>query len=467
MTKLRKLFKHAPDSSENIYQGLLGLYIAAILVSKIAWIPSIAAYVVFIRVCMERVVLWGSALFLFDYLLKWQKNISGINGNSEELCRDGRTEGNEGIKDGIISAVLGICLLAVTLAFNTIMTPNTYTLVMDIYFCIMAYKKNYRQILRLVLTLSSATLLIGVVGFVIGFTDDVFIFKPDRMGAVHSYGIIHPNIWAEIFFMALMLFWYLYLEKRHILTIILFWIFAFCVNTFLACKTITILLLLFPVMSFIIFWFCKRETVYKSVDEEGLFLSITEDVNKKIDDECGDSNKSVRRKPGIRKIMLVNTPLLFFIITLVLCWQMDWIHDTFYSTRFLSFAMRFVEGGYVIREKGISLFGQSLVSFKSPETSYLQDITHVVDNAFVRYLITRGLLWMVLCLLWFTLTNAKCLKNRDYRLLLISIFMLLLAMMSRCALDMWFNYALLYPFASVGNEMENGSSSITKRKNTA
>ena len=145
--------------------------------------------------------------------------------------------------------------------------------------------------------------------------------------------------------------------------------------------------------------------------------------------------------------LLVGFPFFLFAAMMILCWQMDWVHNKFYHTSIHTFAMRFVEGGSAIRLNGVSLFGHPLQQRQEGIIDYTREIDMKIDSAFTGYLILRGVLWMMIILIWIAIAHHKCLKNGDYRLLTISSFMLLLSVMERPGLDVWYNGVLLYPLA--------------------
>ena len=149
----------------------------------------------------------------------------------------------------------------------------------------------------------------------------------------------------------------------------------------------------------------------------------------------------------ILKLLLVWLPLIAFAVSMLLCWQMDWVQKTFYETKFLSWAMRFVEGGYALRHNGITLFGHEHIIVTDPSVSYIGWITHQVDNAFAYQMIRRGILWVFAVTFWMVYVNYRCVKRRDYRFLLISGCMLFFAVMENFGLAVWYNFTLLYPFA--------------------
>ena len=463
---MRKYSEQIPDSSETIYLCLFGLYISTTLINKIRWCSSIKPLIIMIRLGLVSIVLWGSGLYLFDLLLKWLNNRHKINAKDNGLeMQTGTHSGGSG--NIVFSVISGIGFFATVFAFSRFMTLNSYTLVMDICFCALAYRKNYTRILKVVLVLSAVSILIGLLGIVSGYTENTVIYKPDRLDGVYAFGNIHPNILAEMIFMILLIIWYLYLQNNIILTTVLFGAASWITNTILSCKTVTLLMLAFPILSLIDKYTCKKESK-KKFPRKNKKRKIEVLENNLIDIPAKQTgHRSLKIKNQIREKLIVGIPFLLFTFSLLLCWPMKWIRKAFYSTRFLSFAMRFVEGGYALRQNGIPLIGHEIYHRKNLGPDYSEGITNVLDNAFIYYLIRRGLLWIILCLFWLLLANLKCLKNKDYRLLLISICMLILAMMEHCPLEMWYNFIFLYPLAAVKPVGTNGNYEDTDRKSTA
>ena len=463
---LGNLSEMIPDSSETIYLCLFGLYISTTLINKIRWSSSVKSLTIMIRLGMVSIALWGSALYFFDLLLKWLNNRHKTNANSNSFEKQRGTHSG-GFGNIVFLTISGVGIIAAVFAFSRFMTLNSYTLVMDICFCALAYRKNYIRILQVVLMLSAVSILFGLLGVMTEYADNIVIYKPDRLDGVCAYGIIHPNILAEMIFMILLIIWYLYLKSNYVITVVIFWASSWIINTILSCKTVSLLMVAFPIMSIGSECFCEKSKKEKPPYRNGLSnIDILEngivDISVKH-----NARKSLRNLKKFYAMIMVNTPFIFFAISLFLCWPMKWIRKVFYPTGLLSFAMRFVEGGYALRQNGIPLFGHEIYHGKNLGPDYSEGITNVVDNAFIYYLIRRGLLWIILCLFWLLLANIKCLKNKDHRLLLISICMLILAMMEHCPLEMWYNVIFLYPLATAQPTGTNGKCVDTDRKSTA
>jgi hypothetical protein len=123
-TGLQSFRKAAAGSPEAVYMFLLGLYMASILMKKIRWCKAVSPVKEAVRTGMIRIVLWGAVFYLLYTL--YRINI------------------RENIRVPALSAA-GIFLIAAAFLFSRHMTDNTYTVVMDAFFCFMAFGKNYRR----------------------------------------------------------------------------------------------------------------------------------------------------------------------------------------------------------------------------------------------------------------------------------------------------------------------------------
>ncbi len=113
--------------------------------------------------------------------------------------------------------------------------------------------------------------------------------------------------------------------------------------------------------------------------------------------------------------------------------------------------MRFVQGGIALEKFGFPLIGRSMTTAE-PVIQIINgtpDQLFVMDNAYSSFTILKGVLWMIACLAWLTYGQWRGWKNRDYRILLIGSVMLVFAMMERPGLEVWYNFVLLYPLASL------------------
>ena len=110
------------ESSEVVYLMLLGMYIAISLILKISWNLPWPSAIWLLRIGMTSAVLWGSTVYLFS-----------IHWRYFNVMRR---------KD--LAILSGMLMFAVVFFFSRNMSQNAFNVVMDIFFCCMAYKKDFR-----------------------------------------------------------------------------------------------------------------------------------------------------------------------------------------------------------------------------------------------------------------------------------------------------------------------------------
>ena len=383
-------FSQIAKGSETVFLVLFVLYLMTFLMRRIGWELRALDIVTNIRYGLLSLVVWGGAIYFFYLLAEWK-----------QLW-----------KNTVMQIVVGAAVLLVAAVFSRIMTIESFAAIPGFFFCFLMYKKDCLKVLKVILYVLVAVLLLAWLGTFWGITVD--ISKTGREYGGRSFGIIYPNTWGFIVLSTLMLFWYLYIHNKPAYSIILFWGAAMFMWSVVDCRTSAALCAVFPLLS-ILAEFIER--------------------------------RNAGKEKTFSHILLVCMPFIVFGITLILCWKMEWVKDTFYGTKLKTMAMRFVESGYSLRRNGISLFGHPFYDFDPDVVDSSIKITQIMDNAYISDLILRGVIWMTVCLSWLCFVHWKCLKGRNFRLLAISFIFLILATMERPALDVWFNYVFLYPLA--------------------
>ena len=386
-------------SSEPGYFILFIIYISYFFVYTINWVEPLSGLAPSVLIFWRFFVVGCAAIYLFitisDGFKLWKKTATMLG----------------------VGVLIGGC----GFLFGSFMSEDAFNWGMDIYLCLMAYGKNYKRILRCVLIAALVTLIVAGAGIPLGFTNERE--KPENVSPGMSFGITYPNTWGYLAFLAMLVFWYLYLQKQPIVTAIVFWAMTAFMYFVVSCRTIALLSALFPLAAIFVWWINKRT------------VEITED-----------------RKMDWRGIMLTAVPVLCFLITVILALNMKWVHKTFYHTALESMSMRFVQTGICYQRYGFPLIGHdimtngSIVSIINGEQEYL----YVMDSSYGSYSIMRGMIWMALCLAWLTNSMWKAWKNRDNALISCGIFLCIFAIMERPGLDLWYNFLLAYPLAAIG-----------------
>ena len=393
------LFSCIKKGNEQFYMSIFLFYVCLSILFEIGWKPEVIDYVWKVNYFIFTTVMWSVAIYIFMILVEWR---------------------NDWSKTWAI-ILIGLLIFVITAVVSRFVTTDSYKFVIGLFVCLMAYGKKYKHILQCSICVILATVILGYVLMICGITYDAA--KPERTYGGHSLGIIYPNNWGYLVFVIMILVWYLYLRNKKIPSTLMFWAAAVFMYKYITCLTIAAMAFLFPVA--------------------GIIAEILQDRHKKRSTSDKEDNN-----PKWLSGLIIVLPFIFLAVMLILCWQMDWVHETFYGTRLESFAMRFVEGGYALRLGGVKLFGRPFSQMQEGVISYLKDIDMKIDSAYITYLIIRGIIPITMTLGWIAYVHKVCLKNRDFRLLIISVFMLIFSMMERPGLDAWYNFTLLYPLAS-------------------
>ena len=301
---------------------------------------------------------------------------------------------------------------------------------MTLFLALAAYKKDYRRILLCYLIVYLVQLVISLAGVPAGLTVDVL--KVEKYGIGHSLGFIHPNVTAQSVFLVLVLLWYLYLKRKRFIAIGLFWAAAAVVYVLCQCRTITIFLAVFPVMA----------------------AQLPPSGEGTEPDRHGKSGR-------IAGIAAAASPFLFWGLSVVLSLCMDVIQRT-RGLPFYNMMGRFVQTGIALKKYGFHFLGQKIdcSGRVMMHVNGKTEVLHVLDNAYVTYTIQEGLLFMLPLLGWLSLAAGLCFRKRNDRLLLISLFMLIYALMERGGLLGYYNPLFLYPMTVISQFFCNSDKQI-------
>ena len=399
-------------ADERAYLALLCVYIALFFLLKFGWAKGTARIEESIRYTLIGIVIWGSASYLFFVIADWQKLW----------------------KKNTALIFAGILLLSAVLVFTKKMSTNSYGVVMDIFFCVMACGKDYRKMLRCVLCVAVVMIILAGLGLPLGYTWD--LAKPENTHPGHSLGINYPNTWGYLTFLAMMIFWYLYLRFKTFLTCVFFWGISVFMYFYICCRTISLLGFAFPVLAFFTDMFEKN--VKRRAGEKA----------EQLEQQAGRTALSLERTAeGLVTMM----PFFAFAFVMFLSAQYEWMHKHFYHNWFRNLAMRFVQGGLYFKTYGLPLVGNP---YRSNQYTYVNvngefEKVGILDSSFASYIIMRGMIWIFCTLTWISIAIRKALKNKDYAIPFLEFIILVFAMMERPGLEMWYNFILLYPLAKV------------------
>ena len=395
---IKGFFDAVGKTSEIAYLVMLTVYVALYIVIMTAWYNSAKPIVSNIRYGMLSVIMWGAAVYLFFVIVEWRKLW----------------------KETLWLVLVGIIILGATLWFSRTMSTNIYGVVMDIFFCVMAYGKSYKKMLKCIMWATFAMLLIAAIGFFAGITYE----RPKLTGDPgHSLGIIYPNNWGYLVFLVLMTLWYNYLRGKHILTFVIFWGISLLMIFYILCRTIALLTLVFPVFALLVDLIEKRPAKErKGIGIIGWFWTIT--------------------------------PFLALAFVLIVSINYEWVDANIPSTTLIAnLKYRFIHNGLYLKAYGVPFVGNSyngnIHNFVKVNNEFIEP--GILDSSYISYIIMRGALWMGYTLLWLSFANYKAYKNRDYATNFLSAILLVFAMIERPGFEMWYCFVLLYPLAVVGD----------------
>ena len=396
---LTSFFDQVARTSEKCYLILLTAYVTIFAIFKVWWLENVETQMGYVRYGIISVIMWGSAIYLIYVIAEWKK-----------LWK----------KTGWL-VLVAVVLLGAVFGFSRIMSTNSYTVVMDVFFCLMAAGKNYKRILRCMFGAIVGVLLVAAIGVPLNFTADVE--KPDNISPGHSLGINYPNTWGYMVFAVLLIAWYLWIRRKPIITLIVFWITALFMYFYISCRTIALLTAVFPFPAFVVNWLSDRPV-------------------------------KPRENVGVLGWAITAIPFMAFAFMMFASMNYVWVHDHFYYTKLHTMAMRFVQGGLYFFKFGLPIFGNPYRSNVHTFVNVSNDFVEVgiLDSSFAAYIIMRGMVWLGYTLIWLCIAHYKAVKRSDYAIPFLSTIILVFAMMERPGLDMWYNFILLYPLAKIADD---------------
>ena len=114
-------FRSLEKTSEKVYLVLLCFYLAVFLNARICWTSPLDKVMVYVRVAMMSIVIWGTALYFFAFAADWRG-----------LWK----------RTGLLAA-LAVPVFGGAGIFSRSMTMRTFNLVVDLWFCFFACGKSF------------------------------------------------------------------------------------------------------------------------------------------------------------------------------------------------------------------------------------------------------------------------------------------------------------------------------------
>ncbi len=290
---------------------------------------------------------------------------------------------------------------------------------------LLAAGKNYRRVLKCYLYVTLAVMCVTFMGQIFHFTSDVVLEDPgkiEQVGTGHSLGFAHPNVTGLFIYLICVLVWYLWLEQRRYLSVVLFWGAASVVWFVMKSRTVFALLVCMPFLDLL-----RRFIVRARPDTKG---------------------RRVRR--GVLRGILAGMPFLAWLLSLFLAENMDALTLKTTGTFFWTFSSRFVQGGIVIKTFGVPLFfhGNRFTEPVYMVVGGQNQGAEVLDNPYLKDLVLRGLILTIAELLILVFVNIRCIRERNSRLLLLSVLFTLIGLMENYGVRVQYNFTFLYLFAA-------------------
>ena len=385
---------------EILFWIMLTLYVLSYLIARVHWMASndvIDMTAAYVKLIVDEAVEWLAALYaglkLADAAAdKWPQRF----GKARAWLFLPLTV--------VIGAALRVCQVY-SWRYSTVLMAVVWAL---------GWRKDMRRITRLFMYLFVGDVIVAMLGLPIGLTHGRV--KIGDYGTGYAFGMTYPNTWARVLLLAVMLVWAVYLQKKKLWTLVLFWVAAIPVQFAAKCRTISLLMLLFPLIAL----------AAQAVGEKG--------------------GRALKRAGGIAA---VGMPFLCLLLTLLLVWRMESVHALTYGNYLRNMGKRFVQAGMALREYGMPPFGTGMdLSHTIATTLNGQGETlYVVDNGFVSQGVGRGLVWLLIVLCAQSAANWRAIKDKEFGLLAIGITMSLLTLMEREGLYVNYNFLLFYPMA--------------------
>lgn len=386
----KKYSEYYADQSPIPFYVLLSLFILSNMLRVVNFTPEVKVIIDDVRVWINAaVILMGPMYFAFTLLL-WKKSPWTF----------------------FICAGLILTLFAL---WNYIgQTKEYYTTTGAIFLALLAYKKDYKVVLKIFLIAHLVTLLVGIIGLRIGFTTPRFKRETTDVGV--SLGLIYPNHLGRMVYIVMTIAWYLWGQKKKVFATISFWAMAVVMWFYVECKTIAIFMVVFPIC----WWLC-----------------------------CVlEGRKILKPVKWLWNMILIIMPFLCFAFTYWAGKHRGWMMNNFeYGTGIYALMMRFISAGIFFDIYGFPLFGRNITDMIAPfEWREGHEYTaNVVDNAYIYYLIALGLIVLIALMIWLCFATYRMIRNKDHALVLMAVFFCGYGLIEVGYFQFEHNFLMFYP----------------------
>lgn len=260
-------------------------------------------------------------------------------------------------------------------------------------FCGLVLLSNFLSSPHVTAKVTFGTLLFYIVflcvGLAVGWVNNLTL-SFEYAASVPTFGMSHPNLIALVLFSVFILIWYLWLADRPLLTLAIFWIAAGGIWYLTRCRTILLVMGVFPVLYLIARYLLKK------------------------------GNTKVFR-------LLICFPVFFAMLSVV-C--MYWLPtQSLFSTNG-NFFLRFSFPWKAVNQYGLSLFGGA------PQAD-------IIDNVFLHILVYYGIVPFILITGLLTWVAYRYWENRQFNELFLLTIFIVYSFMENAMIHMPFGFSAL------------------------
>ena len=260
-------------------------------------------------------------------------------------------------------------------------------------FCGLVLLSNFLSSPRTTAKVAFGTILFYIVflcvGLAVGWVNNLTL-SFEYAASVPTFGMSHPNLIALVLFTVFILIWYLWLADRYLLTLLIFWISAGGIWYLTRCRTILLVMGVFPLLYLIVRYLLKK------------------------------GNTKVFR-------LLICFPVFFAMLSVV-C--MYWLPTQLLFSTNGNFFLRFSYPWRVVSQYGLSLFGGA------PQVD-------IIDNVFLHILVYYGIVPFVLITGLLTWVTYRYWKNQQFNELLLLAIFIVYSFMENAMIHMPFGFSAL------------------------
>ncbi len=380
---------------------MIGLFVFSNMLLVVNFVEPIAEKITLFRLGVNTVLLVLCIMYIAFTLLLWKLEA----------------------KTFLIAAGL---IALVGLGWNFIgQTNEFFCTIVAALLAVLAFQRDYKVILKIVLVSHLLTMVVGAAGLLIGYSEYAFKIDTNTIEKGNSLGLIYPNHVGRLSFLIFVIAWYLWGQRKRILTTIVSFLAAAIMVYIIKCKTIAVFFIAFPICWWVI-------TLFEGKIDE------TDHIFSRIIHRAFDG-------------IIVTLPFLAMVLTYMMGLKRHFFMERWhYGQGIYSLWMRFISAGINFEAYGFPLFGRDILNESAPIEFYEGQIyvANIVDNAYIYYLIAIGGIAMIACMLWLSFGAYRALKNKDFAYLLIYFFMCGYGIIEIVFFQFEHNFLFFYPLTA-------------------